>query len=286
MRFGRILLSDLADPPDTSSLVPCDGRETNDAVQMLVARFIRRRCALERAGCNGAPLERILGALRRLHSSRVCAYRAAGGGILVSEEFGAVARVGAPAPFSVARALAAKLCGRAVPPAIVSALASFGEKALLCAANSGLRMMLVPQAEAFVQHSPAVAALVPDIDRWQAPPAGLFVLEERLILLRGGAVRMAAAHEFAHALDSLAASKPRSYHSFENENIRAAYAGASGFVNEYAASGLDEYFAESVRAYLEINDERSSWLPLTRKTLLVRDPRMFAIVEDFFRTRF
>jgi hypothetical protein len=130
-----------------------------------------------------------------------------------------------------------------------------------------------------------VASLVPDIDRWAAPPAGLFVLEERLVLLRHGALRMAAAHEFGHALDAVLAARPRSYHSFEDEAIRTAFANASRFVNEYAASGLDEYFAESVRAYVEVNDDRSQWLPLTRHELALCDPTMFAIVEDLFTRR-
>lgn len=59
---------------------------------------------------------------------------------------------------------------------------------------------------------------------------------------------------------------------------------ATGYVNEYAASGLDEYFAESLRAYVEINDERCAWLPLTRQDLYLRDPRMFALIERLFRS--
>lgn len=60
------------------------------------------------------------------------------------------------------------------------------------------------------------------------------------------------------------------------------FATATGFVNEYASTGLDEYFAESVRAYVEINDARCAWLPLTRQDLYLRDPRMFALVERLF----
>ena len=67
-------------------------------------------------------------------------------------------------------------------------------------------------------------------------------------------------------------------------DIREAFVSATGYVNEYAASGLDEYFAESVRAYVEVNDDRSSWLPLTRHDLFLRDPRMFRIIERLFST--
>jgi hypothetical protein len=95
---------------------------------------------------------------------------------------------------------------------------------------------------------------------------------------------MTAAHEFAHAIDALLARKKRSYFSYESEELRYYFATATGFVNEYAASSLDEYFAESVRAYVEVNDERCAWLPLTRQDLYLRDPRMFALIERLFRS--
>ena len=279
-----VVLAQLTRPPSTARLVRCCERETKAAINFLTLRYGASRASLERDKRRGAALDRILSALRRLRNPEIAAYKTSRG-IVVSEEFDAVDRVGQPAQFSRARELVALMYGRTPPPFLVSALAPFGECALRLAAMSGVRIMLVPACSTFIQCSPAVAALVPDIDRWQAPPAGLFVVEERSILLRSGAVRMAAAHEFAHALDSLAATKPRSYHSFENSDIRTAYAQANGFINEYAASGLDEYFAESVRAYVEVNDDRSSWLPVTRKMLQLRDPRMFQLVTNFFRTR-
>jgi hypothetical protein len=285
MRAARILLASLARPPNTSLLPRCDDRLTRSAINSLIARLAARRAAIERRCTRGPSLDRILGSLHRLRSPNICAYHLANA-VLVSEEFGAVPRAGNAAPFSVAQKLVAKLLQRTPPSRLTAALAPFGERALALAADAGVRMVIVPGGRAFTQCSPAVAALVPDIDSWQAPPAGLFVLEERLILLRAGALRMAAAHEFAHALDSLAATKPRSYFSFEDSEIRAAYASASGFINEYAASGLDEYFAESMRAYLEVNDDRSNWLPLTRKMLQVRDARMFSIIEGFIKAKF
>jgi hypothetical protein len=112
------------------------------------------------------------------------------------------------------------------------------------------------------------------------------VVEERRVLLRSKALSMTAAHEFAHALDAVIATRPRSYFSYENEEVRHLYSSATGFVNEYAASGLDEYFAESVRAYLEINDSRCAWLPLTRYDLRARDPRMFDLIDRLFRSAF
>jgi hypothetical protein len=64
------------------------------------------------------------------------------------------------------------------------------------------------------------------------------------------------------------------------------FATATGYINEYAATGLDEYFAESVRAYVEVNDPACAWLPVTRQDLYLRDPRMFALVDRLFRTEF
>ena len=66
----------------------------------------------------------------------------------------------------------------------------------------------------------------------------------------------------------------------------AHFATATGYINEYAATGLDEYFAESVRAYVEINDPRCAWLPVTRLDLFLRDPRMFALVDRLFESDF
>jgi hypothetical protein len=97
---------------------------------------------------------------------------------------------------------------------------------------------------------------------------------------------MTAAHEFAHALDAALAQRQRSYYSFESEELRYYFATATGYINEYAATGLDEYFAESVRAYVEVNDPACAWLPVTRQDLYLRDPRMFALVDRLFRTEF
>jgi hypothetical protein len=172
------------------------------------------------------------------------------------------------------------------PGRVVKVLASFGGHALAAAVKAGIKMTVVPDGRGFSEFSAAVARLVPGVDGWSAPPSGLFVVEERRVLLRSRALSMTAAHEFAHALDAVLARRPRSYYSYESEELRFYFSTATGFVNEYAASGLDEYFAESVRAYLEINDSRCAWLPLTRQDLFLRDPRMFALVERLFASRF
>jgi hypothetical protein len=223
----------------------------------------------------------MLGALRRLQSHNLNAYRTSSG-IVLSEPFGATPSAVVPARYEEAYFLVGKLLQRTPPRALVASLACFGRAALERAIAGGIRAVIVPPNRPFAQCSRSVASLAPEIDRWHAPPAGLFVLEERLLLLRPHALRMTAAHEFAHALDAVMAQQPRSYVSFESPDIREAFVRATGYVNEYAASGLDEYFAESVRAYVEVNDDRSSWLPLTRHDLFLRDPRMFRIIDGLF----
>ncbi len=274
----RVTLARLSHPPDTSQLQPCGEAETASAIHALVARLSARRALLAAKGVVGAPLERVLSALRRVRGPGLAAYRVPAG-LVLSEPFGLQPSVITRAPQFAARELLAGMLGRQPPGILVDALATFGTCALRRAADAKIRIAVVPAGRPFSQCSRRVASLVPDIDRWQAPPAGLFVLEERLVLLRPNALRMAAAHEFAHALDSVLAVRPRSYFSFECEAVREAFASAPAFVNEYAASGLDEYFAESVRAYTEVNDDRSVWLPLTRYELARRDPKMFAIIE-------
>ncbi|HZW75362.1 MAG TPA: hypothetical protein VFF43_17585, partial [Caldimonas sp.] len=190
--------------------------------------------------------------------------------MLLSEPFNKVKSIVRSAPRDFAlRASQSMFVGRP-PVAIVRVLSSFGEPALRAAMRAGITISIVPQGRGFSEFSAAVARLVPGVDGWPAPPAGLFVVEERRVLLRGRALTMTTAHEFAHALDASLARRPRSYFSYESEELRFYFSTATGFVNEYAASSLDEYFAESVRSYLEINDSRCAWLPLTRQDLLTR----------------
>ena len=41
-----------------------------------------------------------------------------------------------------------------------------------------------------------------------------------------------------------------------------------------------------MRAYVEVNDERCAWLPVTRQDLYLRDPRMFGLIERLFKSGF
>ena len=91
---------------------------------------------------------------------------------------------------------------------------------------------------------------------------------------------MTDCHEAAHAFDC--ALGGGAYRSSTDANIRRAFSNARGFVTPYAASGLDEYFAESVRAYVGANDARCMWPAVNPERLKSLDPAMFAIVENIF----
>jgi hypothetical protein len=93
---------------------------------------------------------------------------------------------------------------------------------------------------------------------------------------------MTVAHEFAHGLDCALGGGV--YRSGYDPEIRRAFARARAFVTPYAATGLDEYFAECVRAYVEVNDATSPWPAATRARLAAIDARMYGYVDAIFRT--
>jgi hypothetical protein len=53
-------------------------------------------------------------------------------------------------------------------------------------------------------------------------------------------------------------------------------------VTPYAATGLDEYFAESCRAWVEVNDPASVWPDATRARMRRVDPAMYSFLEETF----
>ncbi len=166
---------------------------------------------------------------------------------------------------------------------IIHTLRKFGTQALQFAAKHCIRIVPLRRRERYDHRSPALKRLAVDVDAWPAPPAGLFVVEERTVYLRSRSP-MTVAHEFGHALDCALGGGV--YLSGSDEALHRLFAGAKSFVTPYAATGLDEYFAESLRAYVEVNDPQSFW-PRATKTRLKRvDPAMFSYIEDIFRTEF
>ena len=68
------------------------------------------------------------------------------------------------------------------------------------ALGARIRVRLLRGTQKYRDASPALARLGIDVDAWPAPPAGLFVVEERGLYLRSRSP-MTVAHEFGHALD-------------------------------------------------------------------------------------
>ena len=95
---------------------------------------------------------------------------------------------------------------------------------------------------------------------------------------------MTVAHEFAHGLDCALGGGV--YRSGYDGTIRRSFANARAFVTPYAATGLDEYFAECVRAFVEVNDARSAWPRATRERLRELDPPMCDYLKALFATEF
>lgn len=172
---------------------------------------------------------------------------------------------------------------KAVCAAIAEALARFGEPALAYAAARGIKIVPLSTTQHYRDASASLRRLGVDVDAWPVPPAGLFVVEERTVYLRS-ATPMTVAHEFAHGLDCALGGGV--YRSGYDTTIRSAFARARSFVTPYAATGLDEYFAESLRAYVEVNDPDSPWPKATRARLTAVDPGLAAYIEELFESEF
>ncbi|MDQ2907911.1 MAG: hypothetical protein M3R44_01005 [Candidatus Eremiobacteraeota bacterium] len=168
-----------------------------------------------------------------------------------------------------------------VTRSIAGALARFGDGAIAFAHARGIRIIPLAAAQRYRDASAALRRLGADVDAWPVPPAGLFVVEERAVYLRS-ATPMTVAHEFAHGLDC--ALGDGVYRSGYDSAVRAAFARARTFVTPYAATGLDEYFAESLRAYVEVNDPHSPWPKATRERLLAIDGPMYDFTHELFTT--
>jgi len=184
---------------------------------------------------------------------------------------------------SIARRLFESDRRRAAEQSVIETLLRFGRGALAYALLSRVRVMLLRQGELYRQASPALARLGIDVDAWPAPPAGLFVVEERALYLRSRSP-MTVAHEFGHALDCALGGGV--YRSGIDPKVRALFAAAVRFVTPYAATGVDEYFAEALRAYVEANDSGSPWPRATRARLRHSDPAMHDFVDRLFVEEF
>jgi hypothetical protein len=162
---------------------------------------------------------------------------------------------------------------------IVEALERYSLPLLERAAAASCRIRPLARHQRYADVSPALRRLGVDVDAWPVPPAGLFVVEERTVYLRSRSP-MTVGHEFGHAIDCALGGGV--YLSGYDPRIRAAFTNARQFVTPYAATGLDEYMAEALRAYAELNDPSSPWPRATRERLLACDPALHAIVARLF----
>jgi hypothetical protein len=162
---------------------------------------------------------------------------------------------------------------------VLRTLLKFGTDPLRFACRHGIRVVPLGRHESYGARSPALRRLAIDVDAWPAPPAGLFVVEERTVYLRSRSA-MTVAHEFGHALDC--ALGGGIYRSGVDPVLRRLFSEARAFITPYAATGADEYFAECLRAYVEANDAHSFWPRATRARLARIDRAMFEYVERLF----
>ncbi len=166
---------------------------------------------------------------------------------------------------------------------IANTLQRFGVPALRFAHARDIKVVALARRQRYAEASAALARLRVDVDEWPAPPAGLFVVEERTVYLRSRSP-MTVAHEFGHALDCALGGGV--YHSGIDREVRQLFSNAREFVTPYAATAIDEYFAENLRAYVEANDPASFWPRATRERLKRVDPLMLDYVERLFEHRF
>jgi hypothetical protein len=167
--------------------------------------------------------------------------------------------------------------------AISTTLERFGAGALRFALERNTHVAPLHRGEKYRDASPALARLGIDVDAWPAPPAGLFIVEERTVYLRSRSA-MTVAHEFGHALDCALGNGV--YRSGIDPQIRRLFIDARSFVTPYAATGIDEYLAEALRAYVEANDPASHWPRATKQRLRTIDPQMFTYIEQLFNVEF
>jgi hypothetical protein len=167
--------------------------------------------------------------------------------------------------------------------AIVATLNRFGSNAIAYALANKTRIVPLSPAQRYDDASAALKRLGIDVDGWPAPPAGLFVVEERTVYLRSRSP-MTVAHEFGHALDCALGAGV--YRSSIDPQLRRLFSAARGYVTPYAATSADEYFAECLRAYVEANDPASFWPRATRARLRRVDPNMYSYVDQLFACGF
>ena len=162
--------------------------------------------------------------------------------------------------------------------ALARVLTSYGEPMTKNLLAGGLHVQFLRKGQKYRDVSPMLSSEF-NVDRWPHPPQGLFVVPENTVYIREHSP-MTLAHELGHAIDRMVGGG--TYFSGKSPNVRRAFANAKHYVTPYAACGLDEYFAEGMRAWVGINDPASLWPRVSREKLLRFDPQLYAIIEKLF----
>ncbi len=166
-----------------------------------------------------------------------------------------------------------------VPYSVRKVLGAYGPGVTKFLGEQEITIRVLDFGEEYIQASEELRRLNIQVDNWPTPPAGLFVVSERRAYFRRIS-QMTIAHELAHAFDLALGGE--GYYSSIDRDIQKAFACARRFVTPYAATRIDEYFAEAVRAWLEINDARSPWPAVSQNRLRKADPAMFEIIRSIF----
>lgn len=143
--------------------------------------------------------------------------------------------------------------------------------------QNGARVRALKRGERYAEVSPALARMGFDVDGWPAPPAGLFVVDERTVYVRSRSA-MTLVHECGHAADCCLGGGV--YPSGTDATLRRLFTNAKQFVTRYAATSIDEYFAEAFRAMMEANDPASHWPRVSKARLKRADPDMYKYMSD------
>ncbi len=187
-----------------------------------------------------------------------------------------------PVPVLYRGVLALKMDRHRVPD-ILATIDRYPAHLRVAAEAAGIRVALIGPFQDYSDYSPALRARGfsdPDVRL-----AGLFVSHERTLYVRAPSP-VIVAHEYAHALDF--ALGGGAYLSHSHPGIRRAYRAArvaKRTVVRYAATGLTEYFAEGMRAMVEVNDERSPWPRVSRARLKHVDPALYEILDSLIEER-
>jgi hypothetical protein len=145
----------------------------------------------------------------------------------------------------------------------------------------GIRTVLIGPFQKYRDYSKRLRRL--RVDRWQKPPLGVFVAAERAlyVLYPSPAV---VAHEYAHAIDC--ALGGGDYFSVAHAGVRRAFRAAhkrKAFITPHAGIGVDEYFAEGMRAMVGVYEDEHSWPPVSPELLREVDPTLYTLLERIWR---